>query len=170
MLIDSGYTLTGQDSAPDMNGIQLHRSDAGIATRQVRSRRRVWHGVVMGVSVLSPVFIGRREEMTALASALQRVREGAGTCPGHPAAELEEPWHPRQRDLDMDGFRGTRSAGISLGARTPRRPIARPHGLWPAIRSKGGACWQRCRAVRRRRGTPAGAVQYHRIGGRRLSG
>jgi len=28
----------------------------------------------MGVSVVSPVFIGRQEEMTALASALQRVR------------------------------------------------------------------------------------------------
>jgi len=44
--------------------------------RQMRKRRLVWDGVVMGVSVVSPEFIGRQEEMTALAGALRRAQGG----------------------------------------------------------------------------------------------
>src|SRR5215470_2654669 len=44
--------------------------------RQMRTRRPVWRRVVMGLSVVSPVFIGRREEMTALAGVLRRTQGG----------------------------------------------------------------------------------------------
>ena len=67
--------LRGGDRLVSVCLPSLRAGRAGLL-RQVRLWRRMWHGLVMGVSVVSPVFIGRREEMTALAGALRRVREG----------------------------------------------------------------------------------------------
>ena len=67
--------LRGGDRLVSVCLPSLRAGRAGLL-RQVRLWRRMWHGLVIGVTVVSPVFIGRREEMTALAGALRRVREG----------------------------------------------------------------------------------------------